>query len=37
MLFLFSVAVGTKLYVYGGNDGSNDLDDVFVLDTGMFL
>ncbi|XP_024523561.1 rab9 effector protein with kelch motifs [Selaginella moellendorffii] len=29
-----STAVGSKLYVFGGTDGTSPLDDLFVLDTG---
>ncbi|XP_024523078.1 rab9 effector protein with kelch motifs [Selaginella moellendorffii] len=28
-----STAVGSKLYVFGGTDGTSPLDDLFVLDT----
>lgn len=31
------VAVGTKLYLFGGGDGNTYLNDLHILDTGIFL
>jgi hypothetical protein len=30
-------AVGTKLFIFGGGDGNHYLNDLHILDTGLFL